>query len=288
MELTNAQIEQKINQLPENIRNAIKEFDWSGEVMSIGNNYNLQIDELEIFRKRTLEIIVGLAPAARYESILKKELNISDADGTDIVLEANERIFRELQKRAFILEPEEKTPETASYDSSDPYHEPIGHDDIRSDMRDEGVELLDHDEPLLQNNSVIASTTTPSVIARNEAISDNKPEIASQARNDTISSYQEPIEEKDLRGVTQQSADTSILKTLNQSNPDNVLKNPDVLNAGDAKDELKNTLDKKLFTETHVPEGDVIDLSPSESDEISENGTFLNHLSENLSLGEKE
>jgi hypothetical protein len=273
MELTNAQIEQKINLLPENIRNAINAFDWPGKIVTIGNKYDLQIDELEIFRKITLEVIVGISSAENYKDFLKKKLSVSEEIAGDLVLEANQHIFRELQKHAFQTPKEESVGEikVEKYYNSDPYHEPIGHDDVRASMREEGIELLDHDDPLIQESDITSPVTEP--------VFKMPTQTPAPSRD-----YQETIEDTDLRGVKQQGADASILKTLNLSSPDNILKGDDLPGLADEKSILKNTLDEELFTQSHIPKGDTIDLSPSESEEITEEGTFLKHLAEKNNL----
>ncbi|MGK0489255.1 MAG: hypothetical protein ACJAXB_002448 [Candidatus Endobugula sp.] len=275
MKLTNAQIEQRVSLLPDNIKHAIKAFDWSGKIIEIGNKYDLQIDELEIFRMRTLEVIIGESSASNYEPTLKRELEVSGDVARDLVLEANQHIFGELQKRAF-SSPEETTQEkTKEYYSGDPYHEPIGHDDVRASMREEGIELLDHDDPLIQESDITSPVTEP--------VFKMPTQTPAPSRD-----YQETIEDTDLRGVKQQGADTSILKTLNLSSPDNMLKGDDLPGLADEKSILKNTLDEELFTQSHIPKGDTIDLSPSESEEIIDSGTFLNHLSEALPTKDTE
>ena len=232
MNLTPRDITKYIAELPDNIRKAVVEFDWAGEVMDIARNHHIQIDDIERFRQETLKVIVGIEPAETYEDRVMEALGVPRATAATLVEEANERIFGELQRRAFSSDDDEQIIPPQIQDGSDPYLEPIDHHDVARHMRDEGIELLDHDEPVMNihQNQITSSS-------ENEHGSPNKVE---DDKVEESEDYREPIEEKDLRGVKQHQADTSILKKMGQVNPDQAL------DGVDPKEPLEETLDQNL------------------------------------------
>ena len=268
MKLTNAEIQQKISKLPENIRNAINQFDWSGEVLAIGKSHNLQIDELNIFQKHTLEVIVGLTSASDYQGILQRELGIDTQTAEDIVIEANQRIFRELQKRAFTTEIDNEVEidtTSVNYERNDPYREPLEHDGIKHVMRTEGIELLDHDEDMIVTTEVDTLEKPKSNYS--------EPQSAKPATN-----YREPIEEQDLKGVKQRTADMRILKTKNHITPDSAFNENTSIPSEQVIDQ---SLDKKLHGTIHTGTEHTIDLSHLGSEHQETGGErFLQQLSD--------
>lgn len=147
MKMTNQQIQSAIADLPDNVRKAVITFDWANEILDIGHSHRLHMDQIEAFRHETLMIILGQSSSDNYIGNLKKHLDIKESLAQELVGDANDRIFTELQKRAFKSDDnDEITPETNIYSSSDNYLEPIKHQDLRGPMAKHGVHLID-DEP---------------------------------------------------------------------------------------------------------------------------------------------
>jgi len=134
-------------------------------------------------------------------------------------------------------------------------------------------------------NPVIASDTNPvipknlnPVIARNEAISEN---------HNTSNTYNEPIEATDLTGIKGHRMDLNILKQRSQQN--NLEEKPSVAapqittrgrDLGQGNMDL--SLDKHLMENPFIAKGDVVDVSPTEQEQIKEEGTFLQNLKTEL------
>lgn len=247
MNLTPRDITKYISELPDNIRKAVVEFDWAGEVMDIARNHHIQIDDIERFRQETLKVIVGIEPAETYEDRVMEALGVPRATAARLVEEANERIFGELQRRAFssndedaiLSEGEAISGQILRNDEHDPYLEPIDHHDVARHMRDEGIELLDHDEPVMHvpETKVDSLENNPGFPI---GVGNDKENEIEGVKAKGSEDYLEPIEAKDLRGVKQHQADTSILKKIGQVNPDQAL------DGVDPKEPLEETLDQNL------------------------------------------
>ena len=99
--MSDAIILKKIQELPPNIRKAVETFDWSTEVLHIAQDNQIHIDDIETFRNETLLVIVGLTAATDYEKKLVAHMGITHEVAENLVADANQHIFRPLQKMAF-------------------------------------------------------------------------------------------------------------------------------------------------------------------------------------------
>lgn len=87
------QFEEELVYLPEINQQALKSFDWATELLAIGKNYGLHIDELEDLQIETMLVMVGLVPPENYQNELITRLAISPTEANKIIEQVNERIF---------------------------------------------------------------------------------------------------------------------------------------------------------------------------------------------------
>lgn len=309
MKLTNQEIQSSIADLPDNIRKAVITFDWGNEILNIANDHGLHMDQIDGFRNETLMIILGKSSSANYVVNLVKELSIKKNTAEEIVEAANIRIFRELQKRAFKTEEAEVVEEKSVYDD---YLEPIDHSDLRGPMAEEGVHLVDETfskpQTGLQNEiESLINVEDPEIDQRSldsfemnhqervVTIEDNndsrlkddmvfKDEFNQEIVKETpqVNSYNEPIDDTDLMGIAKHRTDTSILKTKGQVKPDALFNQKPISQSSSAGRDLgqglNQSLDKHLIDNPFIAKGDSINISPSEQEQIKEDGTFLQSL----------
>ncbi len=86
--------EEQLVYLPEINQQALKSFDWATELLSIGKNYGLHIDELEDLQVETMLVMVGLVQVKDYPNELINKLAISPAEANKIIEQVNDRIFQ--------------------------------------------------------------------------------------------------------------------------------------------------------------------------------------------------
>lgn len=86
--------EEQLVYLPEINQRALKSFDWATELLSIGKNYGLHIDELEDLQLETMLVMVGLVQVKDYPNELINKLAISPAEANKIIEQVNDRIFQ--------------------------------------------------------------------------------------------------------------------------------------------------------------------------------------------------
>lgn len=85
--------EEQLVYLPEINQRALKSFDWATELLSIGKNFGLHIDELEDLQLETMLVMVGLVQVKDYPNELINKLAISPAEANKIIEQVNDRIF---------------------------------------------------------------------------------------------------------------------------------------------------------------------------------------------------
>ena len=155
------EIKHALSTLPNNIQNAVNVFPWETKVPGITVKYNMQIDEASVFQQETMKVVVGLSSSQDYKKNLMKSLNINSNLAESLVFEANTHIFKELQNLAF------------NRNNS-------SHDEIKEEMKTEGVHLIDHDEDMTVDDP-------------------HKKEVATEPEKKTI--YHEEISEDDMTGI---------------------------------------------------------------------------------------
>lgn len=302
MKLTNEQVQTAIAKLPANIREAIIHFDWTTEIMNIGRDHHMQIDTIEKFRQETMAIILGYARAKDYEQALI-HAGVEKNTAESVVADANERIFQELQQRAF-SHTDSNQPKEIKIDPSDPYSiEPIEESDIHTALESEGVHLVDHSmeahpkheemdsaiaeitKKLQQGLSATADDNSPEHETETAEPQNPEPEIQNHEYQRPTSDrfgqslYHEPIDESDMRGIHKHRIDTHILgKESQETFAEKPLQKRSQRDFGQGA--LEQSMDRKIISSPHISKHDHIDLSPSNTEEWKQDGEFLQHLRE--------
>jgi hypothetical protein len=316
MKLTNTEIQQHIAELPDSVRTAVTTFDWANEILSIGKKFGLHMDQIGDLQYETIMVILGLSPSTAYSNALVHALRIDKNVADEIVIATNAHIFLELQNRAF--GPKDDSASTRDDDYLEPIdyndlHGPMSREGIhlldedtskpRTNLQDEIDQISsdpnidnrsldsfemtsqERDDHIEDNNDSRSKSTLvfrdefdqkikPSSVVTHEPmkISDNKGEV---------NNYNEPIDAADLEGITGHRIDTDILKQQHQNNPDQESSStPSAISKGRdlGQGEVNLSLDKHLMENSFIAKGDSVDVSPTEQDQIKEEGTFLQNL----------
>ena len=94
-------VQEHINSLPENVQNAILEFDWLAPAQDIARRFNLSVSQIDAFIAETMFVVVGMADANDYENNLIENVGVGVEDAKRIELAAENSIFSILQKIAY-------------------------------------------------------------------------------------------------------------------------------------------------------------------------------------------
>ncbi|HWB33828.1 MAG TPA: hypothetical protein VG753_00690 [Candidatus Paceibacterota bacterium] len=120
------QIEARLEQLPEDIRNAILASDFDQKIQAIGKAHNLHIDQSQQLGNETLLVMLGVSPMSGFSDDIAREVRISKGDADKIIADINAQIFapiRESMKHAYEeasapAEPAEMNPPAMNMSSS--------------------------------------------------------------------------------------------------------------------------------------------------------------------------
>lgn len=85
--------EEQLTYLPAINQQALRSFDWATELIGIGKQYGLHIDQLEDLQIETMLVLVGVISADDYPNELITRLAISPSEADKIIEQINDRIF---------------------------------------------------------------------------------------------------------------------------------------------------------------------------------------------------
>lgn len=87
------QFENQLTYLPTINQQALRSFDWATELIAIGKNYGLHVDELDDLQIETMLVLVGLVDPNQFQNELINRLAISSIEAEKIISDINDRIF---------------------------------------------------------------------------------------------------------------------------------------------------------------------------------------------------
>lgn len=117
------QIEERIAQLPQDVRDAIAASDLDDKIRSIGTTHNLHIDQTEALDAEVYLVMLGINSPEDFISGLVEEVRVSKEEAEKIAADVNAQILapiRESLKRAYTAlgeAPAQQTPPAASQKS---------------------------------------------------------------------------------------------------------------------------------------------------------------------------
>lgn len=99
MEITLQEIQQKFEELPENLKWAIMAANIDEHLTTIGQRHGLNIDQLGQLSLETHMVVLGYTPPDNFESSLKGSLNLPDDKNKEIIKEINEQILEQIREK---------------------------------------------------------------------------------------------------------------------------------------------------------------------------------------------
>jgi hypothetical protein len=249
-------INEILPKLPENIQYAIKNLPWTEKVLAINSKYHLAIDQLEKFKDVSMMVAAGLIPSDRYAKSLEQELAISRELSENLVFDANDEIFDSLQELAF---------GNKGYE--------IAHEELVDELDSEGVRLVHDDDTMMINlDADEADSSRSSVGIEDELRSEkNSEEKNTEIPTSQKVSYHETISDDDLRGVSGHRIPNFQDLTSNTKPEQSQHYN-------------QNILENVLLTDTLISKGDTLDASPTEGEQVKQDGDFINKLKQETEI----
>jgi hypothetical protein len=238
-------INEMIPNLPENIQYAIKNLPWTEKIININKKYLLAMDQLEKFKDISMMVAVGLIPSSGYASAIKDELEVSQELAEDLVFDANTEIFDSLQELAF---------------GNQGYE--LAHDELLDELHNEGVKILHDDEEHIEEiDSLEKKMSLEEEIGIINEPKKEIPEVSSTPKT----SYSEEISDDDLRGISGHR-----IPNFHELSSETIPKQASTYN--------QNILENVLLADTLISKGDTLDASPTEGEQVKQDGDFINIL----------
>lgn len=85
--------EEQLTYLPAINQQALRSFDWATELVGIGKQYGLHVDQLDDLQIETMLVLVGITNPDDYPNELITRLAISPSEADKIIEQVNDRIF---------------------------------------------------------------------------------------------------------------------------------------------------------------------------------------------------
>ena len=263
MNLHQQLIQEALPNLPENIQYAIATLPWSEKIMTINRKHLLTMDQLEKFKDISQMIAVGLMSSDSYARNLENELGVSRERAEELVFDANHEIFDSLQDLAF---------GDNGYD--------IAHEELVNEFDEEGIRLVaDDDVPtihpdhttfqhdqLLNFDNEEFHTHSDSDVVGDES---STPTESIGLVDIPVPQYHEEITEDDFRGVAGHR-----IPDFQEGNKEDTI--PVEYN--------NNILEHVLLQDSYRSKGDITDVSPTEGEQVRQDGDFLNVLKQEVVL----
>lgn len=101
-ENSKGEIEQRLAELPDDVRSAVLSAQLGEHVREIGQKHNLHIDQIGMLEDETMLVMLGFFPPETFSEQIAEQLRIPEADAALVAQEVNDQIFlpiRESMKR---------------------------------------------------------------------------------------------------------------------------------------------------------------------------------------------
>jgi len=209
-------IEEQLEKLPKDIRDAILSADLPEKFKTIANKHKLRIDQGGTLETETMLVMLGLEHPDDYTSNLKKEAGMSDEEAEKIAEEVSRTIFLPIRASLQKLHEEEREVFSASAAAETVV--------TKEERRIEHPSL--EDRGANQKKDIFREKLEKQTRSAKEEVLLREPTDNSQNKQQTTAPqqtkpdpYREPIEKKDMKGIKQEGLKTnnSQLTTNNEN-----------------------------------------------------------------------
>ena len=151
-------IEERMEELPKALANAIRSSNWEKIVFDIGRKHDMHVDDIGELQNELILVLVGIVHPDEFRSIVINEIGVRSDDADDIIEEINREINEQIKNQLKL--------ELAKEEES------LTDDDV-SEMKKAGVSLGEEEEDETSDQikeevtdaSVVPDTKTASVVA---------------------------------------------------------------------------------------------------------------------------
>jgi len=134
---------------PVDFKGAIDESDWQTKIYSIGQKYNLSIDQMGTLEEITTKVIIGETPSDKFDDEIKSKINLPEEKILELISDLNDSIFKNIRE---IMKTQEEIP-TPNYTKTEEV--PIPNYDKQNETKiysDHGIEMVEEKKEVVREN----------------------------------------------------------------------------------------------------------------------------------------
>lgn len=98
MDDTNKNLEERIAQLPADVRQAVLSVEWEAKVQALGAKHHLHIDQIGLLGDLTLMTLLGLVALTDFPTRVAQEVKVSADDAAAITHEIDSEVFMPIRE----------------------------------------------------------------------------------------------------------------------------------------------------------------------------------------------
>ena len=115
-------IEEQMQKIPAEVREAIRASDWERTIFNIGREHKMHIDDIDTLSIETILTMIGLEHPKDYADNIQKRVGLSDDELMNIVDQVNERLFSKIREALKIHYEKVATGEIMADEEKDALH----------------------------------------------------------------------------------------------------------------------------------------------------------------------
>lgn len=187
-------IQEQMQKIPAEVREAIEKSDWERVVFNIGRAHKMHVDDIDVLSIETILVMIGLSHPKDFPDHLQKATGMSDDTLMDIIDEINEKLFSKI--REALKTHYEKVSAGEIMDTGE--KDELFHAGISLDDNHQPIAEKKNLETLVDKKLKEAEVKKPEVVAVEEKkeeapkVEIKKPEV--EKPRQSFDPYREPIE----------------------------------------------------------------------------------------------
>ena len=115
-------IQEQMQRIPAEVREAIKSSDWERTIFNIGREHKMHIDDIDTLSVETILTMIGLEHPKDYPENIQKRIGLKDEELMNLVDEVNERLFSKIREALRIHYEKVATGEIMADEEKDELH----------------------------------------------------------------------------------------------------------------------------------------------------------------------
>lgn len=189
-------IQEQMQKIPPEVREAIEKSDWERIVFNVGRAHKMHVDDIDVLSIETILTMIGLEHPKDFPVNVQKGTGMSDDLLMDVIDEINEKLFSKIREALKVHYEKQSAGEIMDTGEKDElFHAGITLDDDHKPVNEKkNIETL-VDKKLKEVEVVKAETSTPEVVVEEKPEPEKEiaPQVEEKPRQ-SFDPYREPLQ----------------------------------------------------------------------------------------------